>query len=102
RDPQLCGLMDRIACVDDDSKRNPGYFPGFLTVTLKDGRCFVRDQRHEMGTAQNPLDPAAVEKKFRDNLEPFYSAGQIRRIEETVRRFDALPRAGELLDALRR
>lgn len=102
RDPQICGLMDRIACVDDDSKRNPGYFPGFLTVTLKDGRRFVRDQRWEMGTAQNPLDPAAVERKFRDNLEPFYSAGQIRRIEEAVRRFDALPSAGELLDALRR
>ena len=102
RDPQLLDLMDHIACVEDDSKRNPGYFPGFLTVTLKDGRRFVRDQRYEMGTPQNPLDPAAVEKKFRDNLEPFYSAARIEKIADILRRFDALPGAGELLDALRR
>lgn len=102
QDPQLCGLMDRIQCVDDNSKRNPGYFPGFLTVTLKDGRRFVRDQRYEMGTAQNPLDPAAVQKKFMDNLEPFYTSAQIQQIADILRRFDALPGAGELIAALRR
>ena len=28
--------------MEDDSKDNPGYFPGYLTVVLKDGRTFVK------------------------------------------------------------
>ncbi|MCI8802324.1 MAG: MmgE/PrpD family protein [Oscillibacter sp.] len=102
RDPGIQSLMDRIQCVDDDSKRNPGYFPGFLTVTLKDGRRFVRDQRYEMGTPQNPLDPAAVRRKFMDNLAPLYSAGQIQHLAELIGRFETLSGAGELTAALRR
>lgn len=102
KDPQICGLMDKIQCVDDNSKCNPGYFPGYLTVTLKDGRTLVKDQRYEMGTAQNPLNLDAVNKKFMDNLDPFYSQEQIRTIIEKVNGFEDLTSAGELIAALRR
>ena len=101
-DPAICALMDKIQCVDDDSKRNPGYFPGYLTVTLKDGRRFVKDQRYEMGTAQNPLNLEAVNKKFMDNLEPFYTQEQIAAIIEKLNGFETLSDAGELIRALRR
>lgn len=101
-DPKIRGLMDRIQCVDDDSKRNPGYFPGYLTVTLKDGRRFVKDQRYEMGTVQNPLNLEAVNRKFMDNLEPFYTKEQIALIAEKVNGFENLSGAGELIRALRR
>lgn len=101
-DPEICALMDKIQCVDDDSKRNPGYFPGYLTVTLKDGRQFVKDQRYEMGTAQNPLNLEAVNKKFIDNLEPFYTKEQIASIIEKLNGFENLSGAGELIRALHR
>lgn len=101
-DPEICALMDKIQCVDDDSKRNPGYFPGYLTVTLKDGRRFVKDQRYEMGTSQNPLNLEAVNKKFMDNLEPFYTKDQIAAIIEKLNSFEDLPNAGELIRALHR
>lgn len=101
-DPQVRSLMDRIQCVDDNSKQNPGHFPGFLTVTLKNGRVLVRDQRYEMGTPQNPLNPEAVRKKFADNLGPLYTAGQMETILEKIGGFERLTCAGELISALRR
>jgi len=101
-DPAVCELMDKIQCVDDDSKRNPGYFPGYLTVTLKDGRRFVRDQRYEMGTAQNPLNIEAVNRKFKDNLGPLYSQEQIAALADKLDRFEALSDIGELVQALHR
>ena len=87
-DPAVQALMDRIQCVDDDSKRNPGYFPGYMTIVLKDGRSFVMDQRYEMGTKQNPLDSEAVNRKLRDNLSSFYTAEQIDSIIENVNNID--------------
>lgn len=101
-DPATCALMDKIQCVEDDSKRNPGYFPGYLTVTLKDGRQFVKDQQYEMGTAQNPLNLEAVNKKFMDNLESFYTKEQIASIIEKLNGFENLSGAGELIRTLHR
>lgn len=99
-DPEIQDLMDRITCVDDNSKRNPGYFPGYLTVTLKDGRTFTMDQRYEMGTAQNPLNMEAVSRKFADNLENFYSRERISEILESIKSFEQLPNPDGFLKLL--
>lgn len=96
-DPEVCALMDKIQCVDDDAKRNPGYFPGWLKVTLKDGRTFVEDQRYEMGTVQNPLNMQAVTEKFNNNLEPFYSKERIDAISAQLHAFEQLKSASELV-----
>lgn len=101
-DPAVCALMDKIQCVDDDSKRNPGYFPGWLKVTLKDGRIFVKDQRYEMGTAQNPLNPSAVAEKFKNNLDPFYTPQQIETITGLINSLETLGGACELINSLHR
>lgn len=100
QDPEIQDLMDRIQCVDDDSKRNPGYFPGYLTVKLKDGRSFVMDQRYETGTVQNPLDTFAVSRKLHDNLSSLYSTEQIDVILEKVNGFENLAGAEEIISAL--
>lgn len=101
-DPQLCGLMDRIDCISDDSKANPGYFPGYLTVTLKDGRTYTEDQRYEMGTPQNPLNIKAVTRKFRDNLSGLYTDEQIDTMSGMIDRFEELSSISEFISALRR
>lgn len=99
-DPEIQALMDRIQCVDDDSKRNPGYFPGYLTVKLKDGRSFAMDQRYETGTAQNPLDTTAVSRKLHDNLSALYSPEHIDAILEKVNGFENMAGAGEIISLL--
>lgn len=101
-DPQVCSLMDRIQCVEDDTKRNPGYFPGYLTVVLKDGRTLVKDQRWEMGTEQNPLNLQAVRRKFMDNLAPLYSEEQIQTLLDHVEQLRKAPDVIGLITALRR
>lgn len=102
RDLEICGLMDRIRCVEDDTKRNPGHFPGYLIVTLKDGRMWEKDQRWEMGTEQNPLSIQAVQRKLSDNLEPFYSQEQIQNILNHVERLQELPDVKGLIAAFQR
>ena len=94
--------MDRITCVEDDTKRNPGYFPGYLTVKLKDGRTLVKDQRWEMGTEQNPLNIQAVRRKFMDNLSALYSDQQIQSLLEQVEQLRAHPDVDGLIAALHR
>ncbi|MEA4932356.1 MAG: MmgE/PrpD family protein [Lawsonibacter sp.] len=99
-EPKVCALMDKIQCVDDDAKQNPGYFPGWLKVTLKDGRSFVADQRYEMGTEQNPINFEAVNEKFSNNLEPFYSKARIDAISRRIHTFEEMTSASELVDLL--
>lgn len=99
-DLKIQSLMDRINCVDDNSKANPGYFPGYLSVILKDGRKLVMDQRYEMGTVQNPLNMEAVRRKFTDNLTSFYSQDQIDDILNTINLFDQLPNIDKLIKSL--
>ena len=101
-DPEVQDLMDRIACVEDDTKCNPGYFPGYLTVTLKDGTTLVKDQRWEMGTEQNPLNIQAVRRKFMDNLSGLYSDRQIQTLLEQVEQLRMHPNVEGLIAALHR
>lgn len=99
-DPAIQALMDRIQCVDDDTKRNPGYFPGYMTIVLKDGRSFIMDQRYEMGTKQNPLDAEAVSRKLQDNLISLYTPQQIDTILGRVNDIDTADNILPLVCAL--
>ena len=99
-DPKVLELMSRVSCISDDDKRHPGYFPGWIRLTTKDGRSFVCDHRYELGTAQNPIRIENVIEKFHNNVDPFYSEGEITRMTDAIRRFDTLESAKELIDAL--
>ena len=100
RDSRIGGLMNRVRCVADDGKRNPGYFPGWLKIRLRDGREFVFDQRWEKGTPQNPVDLDAVMEKFSNNLEHFYTEAQIKQLAELLQSFEKMDGAQPLLKAL--
>lgn len=101
QDPMVKGLMGKVVCIADDSKRNPGYFPGWIKLYLKDGTEQIYDQRWEIGTPENPVDMDAVMEKFRNNLEHFYTDEQIERLSETIQDLDRLENINELLDCLR-
>lgn len=100
RDSCVRELMSRVVCIADDSKKNPGYFPGWIKLYLRDGTEQVFDQRWEIGTPENPVDMDAVMEKFRNNLEPFYTDEQIRRLSDTIQDIDKLGDIRELLDCL--
>lgn len=100
QDPKVRLLMSKVVCIADDSKGNPGYFPGWIKLYLKDGTEQVYDQRCEMGTPENPVDMDAVMEKFRNNLEHFYTEDQIERLSDTIQDIDKLEDIKELLDCL--
>jgi len=99
-DEKVRALMDKVVCVDDNEKQNPGYFPGWLRITMKDGRVYTKDQRFEMGTPQNPISTDAVMTKFNNNLSAYYTQEQRQQILAIVDRFDSLENASELIDSL--
>ncbi len=100
QDPNIVDLMARIQCVADDSKRNPGYFPGWLKVRTRSGECYQRQQLYELGTPQNPIKPDDVVEKFRNNVSAFYSDEATARLCAELNAFQEIPNAERLLDLL--
>lgn len=100
-DPQIQDLMDRVTCISDEEKRNPGYFPGWLRLTTKDGRVFTEDRRYELGAPQNPIGLDDVHTKFENNLGDLYSDVRKKRIVELIEGFDRLAGMSELIEGLR-
>lgn len=47
----------------------PAYFPGFIFVTLKDGREMTRRLNVNYGNPENPMKSSDIEQKFRNNVK---------------------------------
>lgn len=56
----------------DCNRRYPNGIPNRLTVTLDDGKQFVKEVEFPRGHAGNPMTDAEVETKFRKVVEPVY------------------------------
>ena len=100
KDSRIREMMDKIQCVSDDSKKNPGYFPGWIRITCRDGREIVLDQRYEKGTAQNPVDLDAVMMKFNSNMEIHYPEDRIGKIASTLQSLEKQENTADLLGLL--
>lgn len=101
KDSRIQALMQKVDCIADDEKKNPGYFPGWVKIRLKNGVEYVYDQRWEAGTAQNPVDMDAVMTKFHNNLEHFYTEDQIKKLLELIQQIECLERIDPLTGCLR-
>ena len=101
KEPTIHALMQKVHCIADDSKRNPGFFPGWMKIRFKDGREEIYDQRWEMGTPNNPIDMDEVMTKFRNNLEHYYTDEQIDRLSELIWSLDQLEDLSSLTNALK-
>lgn len=101
QDPKILSLMTRIRCISDQEQQNPGYFPGWLKVTAKSGSIYIKDQRYEMGTYQNPIEKDAVRIKFENNLSGFYSKERQTQLARRIDAFEELTHAEELLNCLK-
>lgn len=101
RDTRIRELMSKVTCISDEEKRNPGFFPGWVKICMKDGTEQVYDQRWETGTPQNPVDMDAVMTKFHNNLEHYYTEEQIERLSELIQRIDRLESLDDLIQSLK-
>jgi len=99
-DPDMIAMMDKVTCVDDDTKQNPGHFPGWVKITLTDGRQITEDQRYELGCEYNPVKPSDVIDKFSSNLSALYSQEKIDRIYSIINSFETIDSVSPLLEAM--
>jgi 2-methylcitrate dehydratase len=72
--PDVLTLLQNVKVHLDDalSLRYPKGIPNRLTVTLHDGRQFVKEVEFPRGHAGNPMTDGEVEAKFRSTVEPRY------------------------------
>jgi 2-methylcitrate dehydratase PrpD len=99
-DPAVQDLMDRVHCVSDESKSNPGHFPGWMELTTKEGISYIKDFRYELGAAQNPIKFSDVSAKFENNLDAYYQPDGKKRIASLIERLDELADISELIESL--
>jgi 2-methylcitrate dehydratase len=101
-DPVLLDLVAKVRIHRDKalSERYPRGIPNRVTVTLKDGRQFVREVEFPRGHALNPMTDQEVEKKFRTLVEPHCGDARATQILRLCWELENLRNAGELLALL--
>jgi len=101
-DPALLELTAKVRIHRDKalSERYPRGIPNRLTVTLKDGRRFVREVEFPRGHNLNPMTDAEVEKKFRTLAEPHCGKERADKILAACWKLEDLKDAKELLALL--
>ncbi|WP_285804149.1 hypothetical protein [Escherichia coli] len=57
----------------------PAYFPGLISVTLKDGREMTKRLNVNYGNPENPMKNSDVEQKFRNNVRGILSPKPLKR-----------------------
>jgi 2-methylcitrate dehydratase len=73
------------------SGRFPREMPCRITVTLRDGRRFSREQRDYEGFLSNPMPWETVVRKFERLSDPYTDAGLRQRIVEMVANLEKTP-----------
>lgn len=98
--PEVLALIDKVHCVEDESKRNPGHFPGWVKITLTDGSEYTEDQRHERGAAENPIQPEDILKKYHDNAGINLSKEQVAKLMNVIMAMDRQSSIASLVEAV--
>ncbi len=70
-----------------------------LTITLADGRVLTRHIEHAIGSVENPMSDADLERKFVDLAEGILPEAQIRRVMALAWDIGRLKDAGEVARA---
>ncbi len=96
-DGALLELTARVGHALDPDSRFPDGFPGWVRVTLRDGRVVEAREPDGRGGARRPLEPQAVVGKFRDNAARALGEAAVQRIEDAVLALDALDDLGALM-----
>jgi 2-methylcitrate dehydratase PrpD len=88
--PELLALAEKIHCIPDPDAPGTGHFKGWVQVETTDGRRLERVVDNNWGSLSNPMTPAQVQTKFRENAGLVLDEAQMERVIEETQRLDAL------------
>lgn len=96
RDPVVTALRAKVVPTV-----TPGVKPEQvdLTITLADGRTLTRHIEHAVGSVENPMSDADLERKFTDLADGILPEAQIRRVTSLCWDVANLKDAGEVVRA---
>jgi 2-methylcitrate dehydratase PrpD len=100
RDPRVLALIPRIkARIDPEIEAMGAQFrhAARVRVTTRDGRTFHAELLNRRGSAENPLQPADIEHKFREVARACLSPQHIDRVVALARGMDAQASLDELV-----
>lgn len=99
-DAEVLALARRVSWEPlRPSERDISRFGGGARIVTRSGRSLDRLLRHAPGSPHNPLDEAAVLRKFRDNASLVVQADEARRLAEMVRALEAAPAVHGVMSA---
>lgn len=92
-DPAIRALAARVRYRPDPDSAYPASYSGALEIRLRDGRRLALREQVNRGAAGNPMAPADVVAKYRDNATRALSAADATRVHDAVM---TLERASDL------
>jgi 2-methylcitrate dehydratase PrpD len=89
-DPAVLEMIDKVHCVEDETVKNPGHFPGWIKVTLLDGTVYQKSQKYERGAAENPIDTQDIIAKYNENASINLPQENVNRILSNITNLEKL------------
>ncbi|HMM77206.1 MAG TPA: MmgE/PrpD family protein [Gammaproteobacteria bacterium] len=90
-DPAIRALAARVRYRPDPDSAYPQSYSGALEIRLRDGRRLAHREQVNRGAAGNPLAPAKILAKYRDNATRAVSAARATRLYDAVMALDRAP-----------
>jgi len=103
QDPIVLDFIKRVgARVDPDIEAMGAAFrhAARVTVTTQDGRILTAEKLNRRGSAENPLTPDEIERKFRDVVMSCLAAENIERLIAIVRALETQDSVDELIQIM--
>jgi 2-methylcitrate dehydratase PrpD len=88
RDSDVLAVADKVAYEIDPTIDYPKHFTGHVKVFLRNGQTFEDNQSHARGSIEEPLPPAEIESKFRQNAGLVMPAARADRIIDFLKRLE--------------
>jgi len=83
-DPRVLDLARKVRYETKEYASYPAAFPGGVRIRLRDGRVLDADLPYQQGGPENPLSPAEVRAKFRENAADALAPASIEALEQGI------------------
>ncbi len=83
-DPDVLAVAAKVRHETPEFPTYPQAFPGGATIRLADGTTLEADFPYQQGGPENPMSPAEVQAKYRENAALVLSGEAVARLEEAI------------------
>ena len=99
KNPDLLAQVDKVEYMIDPDAPSSRHFKGWVKIEMTDGRIVERVVEDNWGSKSNPMSPADIKQKFKENAVLAMPEQQADQIIDLVERLDELTSIRELVSA---